>query len=101
MSNSRYIATESQLTISPSNSCARARDRAVFPPPVGPRITASSGSEPDFTPCSPPTSAQAPVNVVPVSKQGENQQEKSDQHEPGGLRRVNCMPVLFRCRLVL
>ena len=39
MSNSRYMATESQLTISPWNFCARDNDSAVFPLAVGPRIT--------------------------------------------------------------
>ena len=51
-SNSRYIATESQLTISPRNSSANFRESAVFPLPVGPRITTSSGSGGAAFPCS-------------------------------------------------
>src|SRR5271165_7044053 len=43
MSNSRYSATESQLTISPPKRSASARERDVLPPPVGPSRTTSSG----------------------------------------------------------
>src|ERR1019366_2579590 len=38
------MATESQLTTSPANCCARAIARADLPEPVGPRIT-RSGSD--------------------------------------------------------
>ncbi len=44
MSNSRYMATESQFTISPWKCSASARESAVFPLAVGPRTTTSSGS---------------------------------------------------------
>src|SRR5215813_12479758 len=44
ISNSRYTATESQLTISPLSCSASASERAVFPLAVGPRITTSKGS---------------------------------------------------------
>src|ERR1035437_250605 len=39
------MATESQLTTSPANRCARAMARADLPEPVGPRMTTRSGSD--------------------------------------------------------
>src|SRR5664280_2526158 len=39
------MATESQLTTSPANCCARAIARADLPEPVGPRITTRRGSD--------------------------------------------------------
>src|ERR1039458_4791126 len=39
------MATESQLTTSPANCCARAIARADLPEPVGPRTTTRSGSD--------------------------------------------------------
>src|ERR1022692_4946201 len=39
------MATESQLTTSPANCCARAIARADLPEPVGPRMTTRSGSD--------------------------------------------------------
>ncbi len=42
-----------------------------------------------------PSSAQAPVDVVPVSNQGEQQQHERDQQQPGSLRRVDRVPAML------
>src|SRR3954470_12824455 len=43
MSNPRYTAVESQLTMSPPNCSAIASASALFPVAVGPRIATTSG----------------------------------------------------------
>src|SRR5216683_4757993 len=47
MSNPRYTAVESQLTISPRYRSASARASALFPVAVGPRIATTVGSGTD------------------------------------------------------
>ena len=96
MSNSRYIATESQLTISPSNFCASARDSAVFPLRRRPKDDDQQRLKRcDLAMIRHPRSAQAPMNVVPVANQSENQQQQGDQQQAGGLRRIHCVAVML------
>ena len=40
-------------------------------------------------------SAPAPVDVVPVANDGQNQQEESDQQQPGSFGRVGGVAVLL------
>lgn len=37
---------------------------------------------------------QAPVDLVPIANQGEDQQDKSDYQKTAGLRRVHHMPMM-------
>jgi hypothetical protein len=41
------------------------------------------------------------VNVVPVAKKREDKQEKCDQQQPGGFRRVGSMAMVFVSVIVL
>src|SRR6201988_1563432 len=92
MLTSRYIATESQLTISPLNFLAIDRDKAVFPLAVGPRMTTNSGSR--VLGCSNATSAQAPVNLVPVADQSQDQEHDGNHQQASSLGGIDCMPVV-------
>ena len=40
-------------------------------------------------------SAPAPVDVVPVANDGQNQQEESDQQQPGSFGRIGCVAMLL------
>src|SRR5271165_5917486 len=79
------MATESQLTISPPNCWAKRKERAVLPLAVGPRMTTSNGSDRTLSLFPPVTSAPAPVNIVPVANQREDQQYEGDQDQPDRL----------------
>src|SRR6202158_4567547 len=90
ISNSRYIATESQLTISLGKRRAIASDNAVFPLAVGPNTTTSKGSRSVILRTS-TTSAHAPRNVPPVADEGENEQKHRHEKQSrsfGGVDRV-------------
>jgi cholera toxin transcriptional activator len=41
------------------------------------------------------SSAQAPVDVVPVAKQREHQQQKRNQQQSGSFRRIDCVPAML------
>src|SRR5438105_15577153 len=75
------MATESQFTISPWKCAAKLRDKAVLPLPVGPSTTTSSGSQ--------PTSAGTPGNVVPVTREGDNHDQRGDDQKAGGFQGVD------------
>src|SRR5438270_4229660 len=75
------MATESQFTISPWKCAAKLRDKAVLPLPVGPSTTTSSGSQ--------PTSAGTPGNVVPVTREGDDHDQRGDDQKAGGFQGVD------------
>lgn len=41
------------------------------------------------------------MDVVPVANQGENQQNERNQQQPGGLRRIDRVPMVLVRRFVL
>src|SRR2546425_10685215 len=75
------MATESQFTISPWKCSAKLRDKALSPLPVGPSTTTSSGSQ--------PTSAGTPGNVVPVTREGDDHDQRGDDQKAGGFQGVD------------
>src|SRR5437773_5117224 len=75
------MATESQFTISPWKCAAKLRDKAVLPLPVGHSTTTSSGSQ--------PTSAGTPGNVVPVTREGDDHDQRGDDQKAGGFQGVD------------
>src|SRR2546429_7298916 len=75
------MATESQFTVSPWKCAAKLRDKALLPLPVGPSTTTSSGSQ--------PTSAGTPGNVVPVTREGDNHDQRGDDQKAGGFQGVD------------
>src|SRR6184192_2271265 len=75
------MATESQFTISPWKCSAKLRDKALLPLPVGPSTTTSSGSQ--------PTSAGTPGNVVPVTREGDDHDQRGDDQKAGGFQGVD------------
>src|SRR5215470_7691934 len=83
MSNSRYVATESQFTISPANFSASASESAVFPLAVGPRITTSRGSEEEDVMDSRPTLS---AGSRESGARSESKSEPAAQRQPAAIR---------------
>src|SRR5438046_10069353 len=75
------MATESQFTISPWKCAAKLRDKALLPLPVGPSTTTRSGSQ--------PTSAGTPGNVMPVTREGDDHDQRGDDQKAGGFQGVD------------
>src|SRR5438445_12248240 len=75
------MATESQFTISPWKCAAKLRDKAVLSLLVGPSTTTSSGSQ--------PTSAGTPGNVVTVSREGDDHDQRGDDKKTIGFQGVD------------
>src|SRR5437667_12896969 len=86
------MATESQFTTSPWKCAAKLRDKAVLPLPVGPSTTTSSGSR--------PTSAGTPGNAMPVTREGDDHDQRGDDQKAGGFQGVDMVArVMGRSRL--
>src|SRR5207253_2490111 len=78
---SLFLSPAAQFTISPWKCAAKLRDKAVLPLPVGPSTTTSSGSQ--------PTSAGTPGNVVPVTREGDDHDQRGDDQKAGGFQGVD------------
>src|SRR5438067_12337667 len=67
--------------MSPWNCSAKMRDKSLLPLPVGPSTTTSSGSQ--------PTSAGTQGNVVPVTREGDDHDQRGDDQKAGGFQGVD------------
>src|SRR5258708_20315085 len=77
------MSPASELTSPPRKYSASAKDSAVLPLPVGPRITTSKGSV--------DTSAGTPGNVMPVAGQVVDKNQNADDQDTPGFQLENIM----------
>src|SRR5579871_2408683 len=96
------MATESQLTISPPNCCARVRARVDLPEAVGPRTTTSSGSAFALelmggaagSPC-------APRNALAKPQECQSENEDGDQQHSENLEALTREQALLELELAV